>query len=97
MVLANCSAPLLLLAYVCLRRLHRQSWGGWSWESLRGWGQFAKLGVPGLLMIAFEWCSIEISAFVSGSIDEIQLGINSIIIGLLNVLYMVSVDTALRY
>ncbi len=41
-------------------------------------------------MIIFEWCSIEVSAFVAGSIDEVQLGINAIIITILNVVYVVS-------
>ena len=41
-------------------------------------------------MIAFEWCGIEISAFVTGAIDRTELGINSIVTTLLNVLYMVS-------
>ena len=89
MVLANASSPLLLLGYIWSRRLHRQTWGGWSWESLRGWGQFARFAFPGLMMVVFEWCSIEISTFVAGSISQTQLGISSVIANLLNVIYMV--------
>lgn len=89
MVLASAASPLLLLGYIWLRRLHRQTWGGWSWESLRGWGQFARFAFPGLMMVVFEWCSIEISTFVAGSISQTQLGISSVVANLLNVIYMV--------
>ncbi len=89
MVISYSSAPLLLLVYTYLRQLHHQTWGGWSWEGLKGWGQFARLGVPGLMMIIFEWCSIEVSAFVAGAIDQTQLAINAVLITVLNVVYMV--------
>jgi hypothetical protein len=25
------------------------TWGGWSWEALQDWGQYLKLGIPGIL------------------------------------------------
>ena len=63
---------------------------GWSWESLRGWWQFLKLGLPGIVMICVEWVSFEVSAFVLGSIDEVQLGINAVLISIIALLAMVS-------
>ena len=62
---------------------------GWSWESLRDWWQFLKLGLPGIAMICVEWISFEVSAFVLGSIDEVQLGINAVVISILSLLAMV--------
>lgn len=40
---------------------------GWDFvAALSDWGIFFKLGIPGILMIAFEeWC-LEISTFVAG-------------------------------
>ena len=84
------SAPVMVVVYVWARGLHKQTWGGWSWDSLRGWGQFAKLGVPGLLMLCIEWWSFEIAAFVTGSISKTELGINAVLISLLSVVFMVS-------
>ena len=82
--------PLLLVAYIWWRGLHHRTWGGWSWESLRDWGQFVRLAVPGLLMVCCEqWC-FEISAILTGAIDEVQLGINSVMIQLLSSTFQVS-------
>lgn len=63
---------------------------GWSWESLRGWFHFLKLGVPGAAMLGIDWISYEIAAFVLGSIDEVQLALNVIIFNLLELFYVVS-------
>ena len=63
---------------------------GWSWESLREWWQFLKLGLPGIAMISIEWISYEIGAFVVGTIDEVQLALNAFIINVLTLVYMVS-------
>ena len=80
----------MLLAYVYARGLHKQTWGGWSWESLQEWMQYIKLGLPGVLMLCCEWWSFEITAIVAGSIDETQLGINAILMSLQSLLFMVS-------
>ncbi len=90
MVLSFTSLPLLLLVYMYARGLHKQTWDGWSWESLREWGQYIKLGAPGLLMLSCEWWCFEILAFVAGSINKTQLGINSILLNILLFLFMVS-------
>lgn len=83
--------PVLLIGYIKCRGLHKKTWGGWSWDSLRGWAQFLKLGVAGYLMIAFEWWAFEITTLVTGSIGQIQLAANTIVFQFLNVAYMVSV------
>ena len=62
---------------------------GWSWESIRGWWQFLKLGIPGMAMICLEWVSYEIVVFVLGSIGEVELAINSILVNLLVIMFMV--------
>ena len=90
MILSQTSLPVFLWIYMWVRGLHKQTWGGWSWESLEGWWQYIKLGVPGLVMICCESWSFEITPFVAGSIDETQLGINSILISITSVLFMVS-------
>ena len=88
-VIANVIPPLMLLAYIRVRGYYRLTWGGWSWESLREWGQFLKLGIPGLLMICCEWWSFEVSSLVTGSISKTQLAIHAIALNLLTILYMV--------
>ena len=63
---------------------------GWSWESLEEWGQFLKLGIPGTIMLCLDWVSFEISTFVLGSINEVELAINGILINYLSFFFMVS-------
>lgn len=69
--------------------LEMQYFIGWSWESLNEWGQFLKLGIPGLAMTCLEWVSFEIAAFVLGSISEVELAVNSIMVNVLMVIFMV--------
>ena len=58
--------------------MHRQTWKGWSWDSLTEWSLFFKLGIPGLLMECFEWWTFEISTIVSAAVNELQLAVNTI-------------------
>jgi MATE family multidrug resistance protein len=83
-------SPILLIAYIKGRGLHKKTWGGWSWESLRGWSQFLKLGVAGYLMIAFEWWGFEISTLVTGSISQEQLAANTALFQFGNLAFTVS-------
>ena len=48
-----------------------------------------RLGIPGLLMICFEWWSAEIATFVSGTINETELAVNAIWFQVLVVMFMV--------
>ena len=82
--------PIFLLFYVKFHKHPHQTWYGWSFESLTEWWQFARLGIPGFLILAFEWWSFEISTLVVGSIGEVQLAINTILLQFGTVLYMVS-------
>ena len=63
---------------------------GWSWESLKDWGLFLKLGIPGAMMIFIEWASYDVSYFVLGSIDVVQMALGTILSQLLTLLFMVS-------
>ena len=81
----------MIILYIWARKLHRQTWGGWGFDSLREWGQYTKLAIPGLLMTCFEWWSVEVTFVVSGSISETELAVNSIGFQLLVIMFMVSV------
>jgi Na+-driven multidrug efflux pump len=78
------------VVYIKWHKLHQQTWGGWSFGSLTEWWQFLHLGVPGFLMLAFEWWSFEIGAIVVGTIDETQLAIHAVLIQYGTLLFMVS-------
>ena len=89
--------PLGLIVYIRVRGLHRQTWDGWSWESLKGWKQFVGLAVPGLLMVVCEaWC-FEISAVLTGAISEVQLGVNTVLIQLLANTFQVGIHVLVLF
>lgn len=39
---------------------------GWSKECLEDWGSFAKLAIPGLVMMCVEWWTYELGGFLAG-------------------------------
>ena len=68
---------LLIIIYV--RKLHVKTWGGWSRESLKDWGQFAQYGILGLIMVIVEWISFEIGFIIAGFIGNVPQAIHSLL------------------
>ncbi|KAI9661361.1 MAG: hypothetical protein M1831_003094 [Alyxoria varia] len=72
---------LLLLLYA--RTVHAQSWrthwGGWSKASFTHLVTFARLAFAGILHVGTEWWAFEIVALVAGSLGEIPLAAQSVI------------------
>ena len=62
---------------------------GWSWESLEEWGPFLKLGIPGMIMLFLEWATFEVSVFIAGTINEVELAINGILSNYLDLIFTV--------
>lgn len=89
LVISNILPPLLVIAYVWCRKLHKQTWGGWSFVSLEEWGLYMKLAIPGMLMVVLEWWGIEIVNFLAGALGEVELAVNVVWFQLLVILYMV--------
>ena len=79
LVISYMVTTVIAIGYVWGRGLHKQTWKGWSWDSLTEWSLFFKLGIPGLLMECFEWWTFEISTIVAGAVDELQLAVNTIL------------------
>ena len=86
LVASYIAVPCIIIGYVWGRGLHKQTWKGWSWDSLTQWSLFFKLGIPGLLMVCFEWWTFEISTIVAGAVDELQLAVNTVLMqfGMIN-------------
>jgi len=90
LIVSTSLVPIFLAVYIKCRKLHKLTWGGWSFESLTEWWQFVRLGAFGYLMMVFEWWSFEVSTIVLGSIDETELAINTVLLQYGTTLYMVS-------
>uniref|UniRef100_A0A5G2RLY7 Solute carrier family 47 member 1 n=1 Tax=Sus scrofa TaxID=9823 RepID=A0A5G2RLY7_PIG len=80
---------LLLFLYIVVKKLHRDTWGGWSWECLQDWASFFSLAVPSMLMLCIEWWAYEIGSFLSGTLGMVELGAQSVVYELAVIVYMV--------
>ncbi|XP_067165762.1 multidrug and toxin extrusion protein 2 isoform X2 [Apteryx mantelli] len=91
---------ILLFLYVWWKKIHVETWGGWTRDCLQDWGSFIHLAVPGMLMMCIEWWTFEIGSFLAGLLSVVELGAQSVIYELSCAAYMVplgfSVATSVR-
>uniref|UniRef100_A0A8D0RPQ5 Multidrug and toxin extrusion protein n=1 Tax=Sus scrofa TaxID=9823 RepID=A0A8D0RPQ5_PIG len=78
-----------LLLYIVLRKLHVDTWGGWSCQCLQDWGPFFSLAVPSMLMTCIEWWAYEIGSFLMGLLSVLDLSAQAIIYEVATVTYMI--------
>uniref|UniRef100_A0A669DLG0 Multidrug and toxin extrusion protein n=1 Tax=Oreochromis niloticus TaxID=8128 RepID=A0A669DLG0_ORENI len=78
----------VLFIYICLRGLHKATWGGWSLDCLQEWGPFVQLAVPSMLMLCLEWWMFQVGGFLAGVISEAELGAQSVTYQLASLAYM---------
>ena len=64
---------------IILLKLHKQTWPGWHWSAVYGWGQYVRLALPGTVMIVSEWVLFEIGAILAGTIDSHNLSVQGIL------------------
>ena len=89
LVISNILPSFLVIAYVWYRKLHKETWGGWSFESLEEWWQYMKLAIPGLLMLILEWWGFEILNFLAGGLGKTELAVNIVWFQIAVILFMV--------
>ncbi|XP_047612656.1 multidrug and toxin extrusion protein 2 isoform X1 [Phacochoerus africanus] len=78
-----------LLLYIVLRKLHVDTWGGWSCQCLQDWGPFFSLAVPSMLMTCIEWWAYEIGSFLMGLLSVLDLSAQAVIYEVATVTYMI--------
>ncbi|KAK2828650.1 hypothetical protein Q5P01_019684 [Channa striata] len=79
---------LLLFGYIRWKKLHQQTWGGWSTECLQEWGSFMKLAIPSALMVCFEWWIWEFGGFLAGMLGEVDLAAQHVLVEIGAITYM---------
>jgi len=68
----------------------RQTFSGvWSRESLQGWKQFFRLGVPGALMICLEWWCFELLVLFAGIVGTQHAAAMAIVYQTIALAYMI--------
>ncbi|XP_061030586.1 multidrug and toxin extrusion protein 2 isoform X7 [Eubalaena glacialis] len=78
-----------LLLCIVKKKLHLDTWAGWSSQCLQGWGPFFRLAVPSMLMTCIEWWAYEIGSFLMGLLSVLDLSAQAIIYEVATVVYMI--------
>uniref|UniRef100_A0A3Q3QF59 Multidrug and toxin extrusion protein n=1 Tax=Monopterus albus TaxID=43700 RepID=A0A3Q3QF59_MONAL len=86
--LSQITICLLLYGYIRWKKLHQQTWGGWSTECLQEWGSYMRLAIPSALMICFEWWIWDIGGFLSGILGEVELAAQHVMLEIGAITYM---------
>eukprot|EP01135_Chromosphaera_perkinsii_P002714 Nk52_evm82s226 gene=Nk52_evmTU82s226 len=96
MARASCNWVMLICAviYIQYTGIHKETWGGWSKQALKGWGQFLKLAIPGMLMTCSEWWAFEAMTLGAGTFGEIQLNAQSVVMQIISISSMVPLGIA---
>lgn len=86
--LSQITICLLLFGYIRWKKLHLQTWGGWSTDCLQEWGSYMKLAVPSAFMVCFEWWIWEIGGFLAGVLGEADLAAQHVMVEVGSIIYM---------
>ncbi|TFK13003.1 transcription initiation factor TFIID subunit 2 [Platysternon megacephalum] len=87
--IAQYTQAIFLFLYIVAKKLHVETWGGWSSECLQEWDTFITLAVPSMLMTCIEWWTYEIGSFLIGLLSVVELSAQSIIYEVSTVSYMI--------
>ncbi|KAJ2690120.1 ethionine resistance protein [Coemansia spiralis] len=71
-------------AYAMTCRAARATWGGWSWECIRGLGAFYRLGIPAVITTCGEWWAYESLSLLASFFGPSQLAAQAIIINIVS-------------
>ncbi|KAM5146651.1 multidrug and toxin extrusion protein 1-like isoform 1-T3 [Mantella aurantiaca] len=82
---------ILLFGYIAWRKLYVDTWGGWTTACFEEWGAFIRLAIPSMLMLCIEWWTFEIGIILAGVLGVEDLGAQSIIYQIANIVFMVPV------
>lgn len=89
LVTSNILPPFMVIGYVWYRKLHKETWSGWSFQALEEWGLYMKLAIPGMIMSVLSWVAFEIIHFLAGALGEVELAVNIVWYQLMVILFMV--------
>uniref|UniRef100_A0A2K5DZQ0 Multidrug and toxin extrusion protein n=1 Tax=Aotus nancymaae TaxID=37293 RepID=A0A2K5DZQ0_AOTNA len=87
-IISQFAQTVFLLLYIMLKKLHLETWAGWSSQCLQDWGPFFSLAVPSMLMICIEWWAYEVGSFLMGLLSVEDLSAQAVIYEVATVTYM---------
>nr|XP_060503140.1 multidrug and toxin extrusion protein 2-like [Panthera onca] len=80
---------IFLFLYIVLKKLHLETWAGWSGQCLQDWGPFFSLAIPSMLMVCMEWWAYEIGSFLMGLLSVLDLSGQAVMYELATTVYMI--------
>ncbi|KAI9291802.1 MATE efflux family protein [Neoconidiobolus thromboides FSU 785] len=86
--LTNWCMMIFAIIYIRLFKGY-QAWGGWTKESLDGWYEFLKLGIPGIIMVCAEWWAFEVMGLAASYLGKAPLAAHAVSLTTCNLFYMV--------
>ncbi|XP_056910619.1 multidrug and toxin extrusion protein 1-like isoform X1 [Takifugu flavidus] len=89
--LSDIVSCLLLFGFIRWKKLHVETWDGWSMECLQEWGAYMKLAVPCALVMCFDWWIFEIVSVLAGVFGEAVLAAQHVLYQITLVKSMVSI------
>ena len=81
------------IMYIRFSHLYHQTWGSWRLEALYDWWHYLKYGLPGMLMLCFEWWSFESGYFSVGAFapyPKVELGIYSVVLNIADIIFSIA-------
>ncbi|XP_078229312.1 multidrug and toxin extrusion protein 2 [Callithrix jacchus] len=88
-IISQFAQTVFLLLYIILKKLHLETWAGWSSQCLQDWGPFFSLAVPSMLMTCIEWWAYEVGSFLMGLLSMEDLSAQAVIYEVATVTYMI--------
>ncbi|XP_032125094.1 multidrug and toxin extrusion protein 2 isoform X3 [Sapajus apella] len=88
-IISQFAQTIFLLLYIMLKKLHLETWAGWSSQCLQDWGPFFSLAVPSMLMVCIEWWAYEVGSFLMGLLSVEDLSAQAVIYEVATVTYMI--------
>ncbi|XP_058415641.1 multidrug and toxin extrusion protein 2-like [Diceros bicornis minor] len=79
----------LLFLYIWWKKIHIDTWGGWTRDCFQEWDSYIQLAIPSVFMLCIEWWTFEIGTFLAGLINVTELGAQAIIYELVSAAYLV--------
>ncbi|KAM8977313.1 multidrug and toxin extrusion protein 2-like [Pelodytes ibericus] len=78
----------MLFVYIRVKKVHVDSWAGWSSDCFQEWGTFMRLAIPSMFLMCAQLWTFEAGGLLSGLISEVELGAHSIILQLSTIAYL---------
>ncbi|XP_030078257.1 multidrug and toxin extrusion protein 2 isoform X1 [Microcaecilia unicolor] len=70
---------ILLVLFILWKKLHADTWGGWSRECLQEWRVFVHFAFYSMLMLCLKWWTLEIGTFLTGWLGLVELGAQAVL------------------